>query len=119
MKSPKPNPIKFTLENIEALSLLVQETEPGKYTLRQIHGEQAWQHERRPQAFGIAFKAALVAGKIRGIRCVEKQSNKSQLYEVLTLQTAAVWMRVLGALSSATSVPRGSTSYNCDLLDCF
>ena len=95
MKSPKPNPIKFTLEDIEALSLLVQETASGKYTLRQIHGEQAWQHERRPQAFGIAFKAAVVAGKIRGIRCVQKQSNKSQLYEVLPRGTEVAELRAL------------------------
>lgn len=90
MKSMKPKPIKLTPEELEDLNRLVQRTAPGAYTLRQIFGEDAWEHERRPQAFGIAFKAALVAGKIRGIRCVEKQSNKSQLYEILTLQTAAV-----------------------------
>jgi len=83
MNSKKPNPVRLTPKDVEGLNILVLQAEPGKYTLRQLHGEDAWQHVRRKQALGLWFKAAVAKGRIPGIRCAGKRSDKAQLYEVL------------------------------------
>jgi hypothetical protein len=55
--------------------------EPGRYTLREIHGDQ-WQFVWRPRRYGVLFKRAVVAGTLAGIRWIGRKSNKSLLYEV-------------------------------------
>jgi len=82
MNSKKPKSIKLTSNAIDELRLLVQRAEPGDFTLRQLHGEEKWQ-QVRPQALGLAFKAAVLRGQIPGIRWKGRRSNKAQLYEVL------------------------------------
>jgi len=83
MKSKKPKPIKLTSNAIDELRLLVQRAEPGDYTLRQLHGEEKWQQVLRPQALGLAFKAAVLSGAIPGVRSKGRMSDRAQLYEVL------------------------------------
>jgi hypothetical protein len=72
----------LTSDHLELILKLARSRGPGRYTLKEIHGDQ-WQFVLRRRRFGILFKRAVDAGVLAGIRWVGRKSNKSQLYEVL------------------------------------
>ncbi len=61
---------------------------PGRYTLREICGDQ-WQFEIRPRRFGRLFRQAVEASRVPGIKWIGRRSNKSLLYEVTEILKAA------------------------------
>ena len=61
---------------------------PGRYTLREICGDQ-WQFERRPRRFGRLFRQAVEAFRVPGIKLIGRKSNKSLVYEVIEILKAA------------------------------
>ena len=72
----------LTFAHLEAIRALARSRAPGRYTLKEIYGDQ-WQSVWRPQRFGRLFKLAVVAGALAGVRWVGRKSNKSLLYELL------------------------------------
>ena len=60
---------------------LARQRGPGRYTLKEIYGEQ-WQFVRQRTSLGKLIKQAVLSGGLPGVRWVGRKSNKSLLYEV-------------------------------------
>ena len=74
--------IALTVAHLEAIRAFARSRGPGRYTLKEIYGDQ-WQFVWRPRRFGRLFKLAVLAGALAGVRWVGRKSNKSLLYELL------------------------------------
>jgi hypothetical protein len=69
-----PEQLAFVLDQIQVL--------PGSYTLPEML-EDGWGLVRRKTAFGVWFRASVLAGQIPWIRWLFKRSDKRNIYEVL------------------------------------
>ena len=70
--------IKFELETVRDW---IRKMKPGRYELSQLLGD-LWTIVRRKRWFGKPFKAAVLAGKIPGVRLIGKKSNRCLEYEL-------------------------------------
>ena len=73
------------MSNKEALAdamKIVRKAAPGRYTLKQLYGDE-WQWVYRPRYYGRWFRAAVRRDDLPGVRWVRKRSDKSHEYEVL------------------------------------
>jgi hypothetical protein len=68
----------LTEEQIATAVEFAQAREPGRYTLREIYGDQ-WQFVIRPRRLGRLFKRAVDSFAVPGIRWVGRKSNKSHV----------------------------------------
>ena len=70
--------IKFEIETVNAA---IKAKKPGHYELPELL-DGLWSIILRPKWYGIHFKKAVRAGKIKGVRWVGQKSNRHQLYEL-------------------------------------
>ena len=70
--------IEFELETVRHW---IRKMKPGRYELSQLLGD-LWTIVRRKRWFGKPFKAAVLAGKIPGVRLIGKKSNRRLEYEL-------------------------------------
>jgi hypothetical protein len=71
--------IKFEIETVLAA---LKGKKPGFYELSELL-DGSWSIVLRERWYGIQFKKAVLAGKIKRVRWVGQKSNRHQLYELL------------------------------------
>ena len=71
--------IEFEIETVRAA---IKGRKPGFYELSELLGD-LWSIVLRQRWYGIQFRKAVLAGKIKGVRWAGQKSNKHHLYELL------------------------------------
>ncbi len=68
-------------EYIELAQYRIDDLDAGQYLVGDIYGEY-WDSIPNHTGFGPQFKEAVLGGKLKGIRWVERRSDNNQPYEV-------------------------------------
>lgn len=74
--------VVFTREDLADAQGVIDSKPPGLYVLRELYDD-VWDGIWRPRAFGKGFRAAVGAGRLKGIAWIRKRSDRCHLYEVM------------------------------------
>ena len=74
------NAPELGVEELEEAQVLIDATDPGDYTIKEIYGD-FW-HEKTSTVFGKSFKQAVVSGQLKSISFKEINTQNAAVYSV-------------------------------------